>query len=218
VIRALLFDFDGLLVDSETPAYAAWQEAYREHGRELALESWAQAIGTIDGFDPVADLEESLGRTLDRTAVEAAVRTRELAAAQAQPLRPGVVEYLARARELDLHVAIVSSASHRWITEHLERLETADGWACIVAANHDVNRAKPLPVLYLEALETLGVGAAEAIAFEDSPNGVSAAKAAGIFCVAVPNSVTAQLDLSHADLRVESLEAVQLDELLTHVS
>jgi HAD superfamily hydrolase (TIGR01509 family) len=218
VIRALLFDFDGLLVDSETPAYAAWQEEYREHGRELALESWAQAIGTIDGFDPVAHLQESLGRTIDRAAVEAAVRTRELEVSHAQPFRPGVLDYLARARELDLHVAIVSSASNRWISEHLERLETADGWACIVTANGDVNRAKPLPVLYLEALETLGVGPDEAIAFEDSPNGVSAAKAAGIFCVAVPNSVTAQLDLSHADLLVESLEAVPLDELLARVS
>jgi HAD superfamily hydrolase (TIGR01509 family) len=218
VIRALLFDFDGLLVDSETPAYTAWQEEYREHGRELALESWAQAIGTIDGFDPVAHLQESLGRTLDRAAVEAAVRTRELEVSHAQPFRPGVLDYLARARELDLRVAIVSSASNRWIAEHLERLETADGWACIVAANGDVNRAKPLPVLYLEALETIGVGPDEAIAFEDSPNGVSAANAAGIFCVAVPNSVTAQLDLSHADLLVESLEAVPLDELLARVS
>lgn len=216
-MRALLFDFDGLLVDSETPAFTAWQEAYRELGTELELEMWSKAIGTIDGFDPLAHLEETIGE-FDRDDVNERRRARELALAHAEPLRPGVLDYLARAKALDIHVAIVSSGSTRWINEHLERLETADGWATIVAANGDVNRAKPLPLLYLEALDTLGVGPAEAIAFEDSPNGVRAAKAAGIFCVAVPNSVTERLDLSHADLVVPSLDELPLDDLLTRVS
>jgi len=218
VIRALLFDFDGLLVDSETAAFTAWQEAYREHGAELAVEAWSAAIGTIDGFDPLAHLEESLGRAVDRETVTTRRRERELALAHAEPFRPGVLDYLARAKELGIHVAIVSSASARWINEHLERLETTDGWATIVAANGDVNRAKPLPVLYVEALGALGVEPAQAIAFEDSPNGVTAARAAGIFCVAVPNSVTAQLDLSHADLQLDSLADVTLDELLARVA
>jgi HAD superfamily hydrolase (TIGR01509 family) len=218
VIEALLFDFDGLLVDSESVAFQTWQEAYREHGAELAVERWAAAIGTVEGFDPLAHLEESLGRTIDRASIEEAQRARELALVHEQPLRPGVLEYLAAARERDLHVAIVSSSSNAWIARHLERLETADGWACIVCANGDAARAKPRPTLYLEALETVGVAPEAAIAFEDSPNGVTAARAARIFCVAVPNSVTAQLDLSAADLVVESLEDVPLDELLRVVA
>jgi HAD superfamily hydrolase (TIGR01509 family) len=218
VIEALLFDFDGLLVDSETVAFQTWQEAYREQGAELLVERWAAAIGTIDGFDPLAHLEESLGRAIDREAVEEAQRARELALVHEQPLRPGVLEYLAEARARELHVAIVSSSSNAWIAGHLERLETADGWACIVCANGDAARAKPRPTLYLEALETVGVAPDAAIAFEDSPNGVVAARAARIFCVAVPNSVTAQLDLSAADLLVESLQDVPLGELLRVVA
>jgi beta-phosphoglucomutase-like phosphatase (HAD superfamily) len=112
----------------------------------------------------------------------------------------------------------VSSSTNAWVAGHLERLDTVDAWACIVCANGDAARAKPRPTLYLEALDTLGVAPEAAIAFEDSPNGVTAARAAGIFCVAVPNSVTAQLDLSAADLLVESLEAVPLGDLLRVVA
>jgi HAD superfamily hydrolase (TIGR01509 family) len=218
VIEALLFDFDGLLVDSESVAFQTWQEAYREHGAELAVERWAAAIGTLGGFDPLVHLEESIGRAVDRDAVERAQREREHALSAAQPFRPGIAEYLAEARARGLRVAIVSSSSNAWVTQHLERLETAEGWACIVCANGDEARAKPRPTLYLEALDTLDVAPADAIAFEDSPNGVAAARAAGIFCVAVPNSVTAQLDLSAADLLVESLEAIPLNELLRVVA
>jgi HAD superfamily hydrolase (TIGR01509 family) len=218
VIEALLFDFDGLLVDSESVAFQTWQEAYREHGAELAVERWAAAIGTIGGFDPLEHLEESLGRAIDREGVERAQREREHALAVVQPFRPGVVEYLAEARARGIRVAIVSSSSNAWIAGHLERLDTADGWACIVCANGDAARAKPRPTLYLEALDNVGVAPEAAIAFEDSPNGVAAARAAGIFCVAVPNSVTAQLDLSAADLLVESLEAISLRELLRIVA
>ena len=218
MIEALLFDFDGLLVDSESVAFQTWQEAYRKHGAELAVERWAAAIGTLGGFDPVAHLEESLGRTIDREAVERAQRDREHALVSVQPFRPGVVEYLADARARGLRVAIVSSSSNAWVAGHLERLETVDGWACILCANGDAARAKPRPTLYLEALEKVGVAPEAAIAFEDSPNGIAAARAAGIFCVAVPNSVTAQLDVSAADFLVESLEAIPLRELLRVVA
>jgi HAD superfamily hydrolase (TIGR01509 family) len=214
LIRALLFDFDGLLVDTETADHRAWQETYGEHGVELALERWAQAIGTLGGFDPLAHLEELVGAPVDREAVLAAKSRRSRALAHAEPFRPGVLDYLAEARARGLHVAIVSSASDWWIREHLERLETADGWACIVCANGDEARAKPLPDLYVEALETLGAGPHEAVAFEDSPNGIAAAKAAGIFTVAVPNATTAGLDVSAADMVVASLEEVPLPMLL----
>ncbi|MDX6504364.1 MAG: hypothetical protein QOE29_1489 [Gaiellaceae bacterium] len=214
MIEALLFDFDGLLVDTESADHQAWQETYREHGAELALERWAAAIGTVGGFDALAHLEELLATEVDRTAVEEAQRIRSLALSGGLPFLPGVLDYLAAARERDIHVAIVSSATSEWIQSHLERLETADGWACIICANGDAERAKPRPTLYLEALDLLGVAPHAAVAFEDSPNGIAAARAAGLFCVAVPNPVTAQLDLSAANLRVESLEQVPLVRLL----
>ena len=117
-------------------------------------------------------------------------------------------------QRLGLRKAIVSSASRDWIDRHLRRLERIHGWDAIVTADDDPLRAKPRPTLYLEALDVLEVAAEEAVAFEDSPNGVRAARAAGIFCVGVPNPVTAGLGLDAADLVVESLADLPLTELL----
>jgi HAD superfamily hydrolase (TIGR01509 family) len=217
MIRALLFDFDGLLVDTESPAYSAWADVYRQHGHELTLETWSAAIGTLEGFNPFEDLEGRLGYPLDRETVNATRRTAEDAAIELEELRDGVAEYLHEGERLGLARAIVSSSGHKWINRHLERLDLLEGWSCIVAANGDASRAKPRPTLYLEALERLGVSAEEAVAFEDSPNGITAAKAAGVYCVAVPNPTTASLDVTHADLVLRSLEEVPLAELLRRV-
>jgi HAD superfamily hydrolase (TIGR01509 family) len=212
-IHGLLFDFDGLIVDTETAAYASWQALYNEHGQELPLERWAVVIGTIGGFDPVEHLEELVG-PIERERVLERRRAHELSLVEAEQLRPGVAGYLAEARRLGLRRAIVSSASRAWIDSHLRRLEQLAGWDAIVTADHDVERAKPRPTLYLEALGLLGLDPGEAVAFEDSPNGVRAAVAARIRCVAVPNSVTAKLGLDEADLVLDSMASLPLVDLL----
>lgn len=212
-LRALLFDFDGLILDTETPSFGSWQELYREHEQELTLDRWAAAVGTIDGFDPVAHLEELAG-PIDRDTVLPRRLARDLELCDIEELRPGVLDYLELARRRGLATAIVSSSSRTWVDRHLARLERAEHFDDIVTADGDLARAKPLPVLYLEALERLGVAAGEAVAFEDSPNGVRTAKAAGIFCVAVPNSVTASLGLDEADLVVPSLAQLPFDDLV----
>jgi HAD superfamily hydrolase (TIGR01509 family) len=212
-VRALLFDFDGLILDTETPSFGSWRELYREHGQELTLERWSAAVGTIGGFDPVAHLEELAG-PIDRDAVLPRRQARDLELCDVEELRPGVLDYLEEARRRGLSTAIVSSSSRSWVDRHLARLERSEHFDDIVTADGDVSRAKPLPVLYLEALERLGVRSDEAVAFEDSPNGVRAAKAAGIFCVAVPNGVTASLGLDEADLVVASLADLPFDRLL----
>ncbi len=217
MIKALLFDFDGTLVDTESVDLRSWREVFEGHGVELPVDRFALRIGTLSGPDELDELNALLAQPCDRDAVTAARRARELELLALEPLRPGVEAYLEDARRLGLSVAIVSTSSERWIADGLLRLGVADGWACIVCANGDPGRAKPAPALYLDALATLGVEPHEAIAFEDSPNGVTAARAAGIFCVAVPNEVTARLDLSHADLRVDSLADVPLGELLARV-
>ncbi len=217
MIQALLFDFDGLLVDTESPSYEAWADVYRQYGHELTIERWSAAIGTLDGFDPFGDLEGLLGRSLDRESVNARRREVEFAASDLEELRDGVADYLEEAKRLGLARAIVSSSGQEWIRRHLERLDLLEGWSCIVAADGDAARAKPRPTLYLEALERLDVTADEAIAFEDSPNGITAAKAAGLYCIAVPNPITAALDVTHADLVLPSLEGVPLAELLRRV-
>jgi HAD superfamily hydrolase (TIGR01509 family) len=214
-IRGLLFDFDGLLVDTETPSRLAYEELYREHGHELPLERWATLVGTIGAeFDPDAHLEELVGRPLDRVRMTERRRAREDELCGLEDLRPGIEDYLAEAERRRLSTAIVSSSSRDWIARHLRRLERVNGWDAIVAADGDVARAKPQPALYLEALELLGLRADEAIAFEDSLNGIRAAKAAGIFVVAVPNPITETFALDEADLLTGSLEELPFEELL----
>jgi HAD superfamily hydrolase (TIGR01509 family) len=214
-IRGLLFDFDGLLVDTETAARAGWELLYREHGHELPLDRWATLVGTVDGpFDPMGHLEELVGTPLEREALDEQRYAHELTLIEAEELRPGIAECLADAERLGLKKAIVSSASRRWIDFNLGRLERLVGWDAIVTADLDAERSKPRPTLYLEALDLLGLAADEAIAFEDSPNGVRAAKAAGLFCVGIPNSITADLGLDEADLVVGSLAELPLPELL----
>jgi HAD superfamily hydrolase (TIGR01509 family) len=207
-VRAFLFDFDGLLLDTELASRAGWELLYREHGHELPTDLWATVVGTTHApFDPMAHLEELVGEPLEREALNERRYAHEIALIEAEELRPGIAEYLAAARRHGLRRAIVSSSPREWVDMHLERLEEAVGWDAICTADRDPARAKPSPTLYLEALEALDVTAGEAVAFEDSPNGVVAAKAAGIFCVAVPNEVTRDLGLEEAgaDLVLDSL-------------
>ena len=214
-IRGLLFDFDGLLVDTETPSRLVWEELYREHGHELPQDQWATLVGTIGApFDPFGHLEKLVGSPLDEQALTTRRRAREDELTALEELRPGVEEYFADAERLGLRTAVVSSSDDDWIERHLGRLGHLEGLDAVVAANGDTERAKPRPDLYLEALDRLELKPHEAIAFEDSPNGVTAAKAAGLICVAVPNPITATLALDDADLVLESLADVPLPELL----
>ena len=217
MIKALLFDFDGTLVDTESIDLRVWQEVFEAHGVSVPVDRFALRIGTLTGPDELDELDALLDAPCERDEVTATRRRRERELLELEPLRPGVRDYLDRARELGLGVAIVSSSSRAWIDGNLQRLGLLDGWAAVVSADGDTTRCKPSPALYLEALELLGVEAAEAIAIEDSPNGITAARAAGIFCAAFPNDVTTALDLSEADLVVDSLEAVPLGDLLARV-
>jgi HAD superfamily hydrolase (TIGR01509 family) len=218
-VRAFLFDFDGLLVDTETASRAGWEWLYRRHGQELPPELWAQLVGTIGHeWDPMTHLEKLAGEPLDREELNELRRAHELTLLEAEELRPGIAEYLVTAQRRGLKRAIVSSSSRRWVDMHLLRLERAVGWDAVLTADGDPARAKPNPTMYLEALDLLGVSSSEAVVFEDSPNGVRAAKAAGIFVVAVPNSVTRDYGLDEADLVVESLAQLPPDELLARLS
>ena len=213
-IRALLLDFDGTMLETEGPSYESWRELLAEHDYEFPLDAWIATVGTFNVVDPVAMLEEHLGRSLDGDGLRSRrmQRKRELIAEQA--LRPGVDRLVAAARARGLRTAIVTSASRAWVDEHLGRVGLHGGWDCIVGADGDVARAKPEPIVYLEALDRLGLRADEAVAVEDSPNGIRAAKRAGLTCIAFPNPITRRLDLSEADAVVEDLDTVTLDDLL----
>jgi HAD superfamily hydrolase (TIGR01509 family) len=210
-VRAVLFDFDGTLWDSESAVFEVFRELYRDFGHELPLESWASAIGTLGGFDPYRQLAELVAGTLDLAAVEGRTEARIGDATEAVPLRPGVEAFLAEIDDAGLLRGIVSSDTSEWIRTHLRRLGQADGWAAVSCADGVKERAKPRPDLYLDALRILDISSAEAVAFEDSPNGISAAKAAGIACICVPNALTGALDVSHADAQFPTFEGLHLD-------
>lgn len=213
-IKALLFDFDGVVIDTEVAAFQAWKEVYSEFGQELTLDDWASCLGTVGGFSPLARLTELLpGVDLER--VDERRWKRKLELLKSETLRPGLAAYLTDALEMGLRVAIVSSDTDEWITTNLTRIERLDGWALIKCANGDAKRAKPLPCLYEEALEELAISSSEAIAFEDSPNGIRAAKTAGLFCCVIPNPVTESLDLSGGDLQLSSFEDVPLEDIIS---
>ena len=212
-IQALIFDFDGLIVDTETPDFQSWQETYQAYGASISFAEWARWIGTMGTFDPYDYLEEQLGHPVDRAAVRARRRARfdELMAGKA-PL-PGVVEYLQEATRLRLKLGIASSSPRDWIARNLGPLGL-EPYFEIIRCGDDVEQTKPDPAVYLAALDALGVEASQAIALEDSPNGVLAAKRAGLYCVAVPNALTRQLSLDHADLQLDSLADLPLEQLL----
>jgi HAD superfamily hydrolase (TIGR01509 family) len=216
-IKALIFDFDGLILETETPIFQSWQELYHAHGCEIPMEAWAKIIGASEyEFDPFDELERQLGRPVDREAEAPGRSQREMELILSQAVRPGVQDYLSAAQSKGLPCAIASSSPCDWVEGHLKRLELLDNFVAI-KTREDVAHTKPAPDLFLAALASLQVEATEAIVFEDSPNGILAAKRAGLFCVTVPNGLTAGLPLDLADMRLNSLADLPLDELLKAV-
>lgn len=217
MIKALVFDFDGLILETEGPIYQSWQELYRRYQCEMALEDWQKNIGTaMEGFDPVAHLQKQARCTLDPEHDLRWRAQREMELIEGQPPRPGIVAVLKRAKALGLKIGLASSSTCEWVVKHLDRLGLL-GFFDILTAQDDVKRTKPAPDLYLTAVDWLGIAPGEALAFEDSLHGLIAAKKAGLFCVVVPTELTANLALDAADLRLNSLADMTLDEILARL-
>ncbi|WP_027483852.1 HAD family hydrolase [Deinococcus pimensis] len=186
-IRALIFDFDGTLLDTESHEFRRWQDLYARHGRELDLSAWRQGVGTWGAFDPWAGLELAQDA---REEARAALHEEIMASIRADDLRPGVRVLLGEARAAGLRLAIASSSDRSWIEPWLEQHGLA-GTFEVLATRDQVTRVKPDPELYALALEKLGLRASEAVAVEDSFHGATAAHRAGLRVVVVPNDVTA---------------------------
>lgn len=215
MIRALIFDFDGTIIDSETPVYEGWQQTYAEFGHELPLSRYVEIIGTAaHTFDPHGHLEGLIGRTLDRDQLTAERQAKHRAVIYSNDTLPGVRTWIEQAAARFMPLAIASSSQEWWIESNLARLKLRDRFQ-IVRTREMVAAAKPAPDLFLAALHGLGIQAHEAIVIEDSAHGVTAAKAAGVFTVAVPNPVTAGLDFSRADLVARSLADLSLADVLS---
>lgn len=214
MIQAIVFDFDGLIIDTEVPIFTAWQQTYAAYGMEMPFAEWEVNIGISGVFDAVGRLEELTGLTLDRESVQADTRARSMAMVVQQPLLPGVREAIDDAMSLGLKLGVASSSTKEWVEGHLERLGLRPHFGSVRSRDH-VGAKKPDPAVYIAALQQLGVPANQAVALEDSAHGLHAAKAAGMQCIAVPSTHTRHMDFTGADLVVDSLAEHSLQTLLS---
>jgi HAD superfamily hydrolase (TIGR01509 family) len=220
MIKALIFDFDGLVLDTETPEYLAWKNIYQEFGFDLPISEWGSIIGGYgaSNFDPAEHLSLLCQGRLDSVSLRSRHRLESHAAIACESLLPGVVDYIHEAKRLGLKLAIASSSEHAWVDTHAQRLGIFDHFDMVICRDDvGMGRTKPNPDLFLLALDQLQVQKNEAIIFEDSPNGVTAANRAGIFVVAVPNPVTSLLVIEGANLILRSLSELALVELIHQV-
>jgi HAD superfamily hydrolase (TIGR01509 family) len=215
-LGALVFDFDGLILDTETCTYETTADIFAEHGETLDLAWWHSIIGTADHPHWSEILADRLGRPVDRAALVARREARRVQVLDGLSPCAGVAELLDAAAAEGIRVAIASSSGLDWVGGHLDRLGLGSRFAAVVTRD-DLGgasvRTKPAPDLFLLAAERLSVEPRRCVAFEDSPNGVAAARAAAMAVVAVPGPMTAGLDLSAADLVVRSLADIDLATL-----
>jgi HAD superfamily hydrolase (TIGR01509 family) len=215
-VEAIIFDFDGVIIDTETPDYEVWQVFYQSHGLDLSVDLWLNRTGvdvTSMGFDPVLHFHALTGNELAQAIVQAQHQT-YLDRCAAQPLLAGVAETLQAARQRGLKLAIASNSDHAWVDRWLNQHDLLSYFDC-VRCRDDVQAGKPAPDLYLSAAACLDVPVDRCIAIEDSPTGMKAALAAGIRCVAIPNQMTARLNHPEVALTLSSLAELDLQKLLT---
>lgn len=202
---AVLFDFDGVLVDTEWAIYQAWRRTFEAHDHDLPLEVYTRCIGSdFATWSPKTHLEDLTGLAFDWHDLDALRQEEIMAELNGAGPMHGVNELLARVTACGLPAAVVSSSSHHWVDGWLEKLGLHGHFATIVCRG-DAPRIKPAPDLYLEAAKRLSIAPRECLVIEDSLNGVHAAKAAGMRVWAVPNRVTEGLDFSPADRVFQSL-------------
>ncbi len=216
-IKGLIFDFDGIILDTETPDLITWQTIYREYGGVFNYEKYARCIGmAYENYEPAMDLIKQVP-SLNKEAIQQKWITLEKQLLEKQSIAPGILDYLQTARSLKLKTAIASSSENSWVTGHLKDRELFQYFDFIHTVD-ETHLPKPDPALYLLCLKSMQLQPKEAIAFEDSPNGISSAKSAGIFCIAVPNHATRSLNLNQADLILDSLEQISLPNLLKQIN
>lgn len=206
MIKGIIFDFDGLIVDTESVWYESYQEFMQEkYGAEIELHLYSQCIGTTNEF--LNQYFQSLvtDETLNCSEIHELTLLKFKEKMKQPALRAGVIDYIQEAKKSNLAIGLASSSSKTWVTEYLKTLQIYD-YFDVINTRDDVKVVKPDPELYVKTLQELNLKPTEAIAFEDSLNGLKAAKEAGLYCVIVPNPVTHQMDFEDRhDYRISSM-------------
>jgi HAD superfamily hydrolase (TIGR01509 family) len=201
MIRAIVFDFDGLIFDTETPMVDAYAEIHRKRNLPFDRARFTRSIGTVgQDFDPW----KAFGPAAPRSELEAERLRINQELLERQKVLPGVVDLMNEARQHGLPLAVASNSSREHVDGYLQYLDLHERIE-FISCRTDDTPPKPAPDLYLAVLEKLGVHSEDALALEDSATGIAAARAAGLWCVAVPNASTREQDFTAAHLRLESL-------------
>jgi len=196
-LQGILFDFDGLILDTETTIFQAWAEKFKEYGQELLLKEWAEILGkSIDHLGPIEGFINGFSDESKRNEILQEVKQREMELIHQKKPLPGVEDLINKAKDHELKLGIVSSSDQEWVHSHLIRLGLMDYFDHTTCAD-EVEIAKPDPSLYNLGLEKAELEPENVLVLEDSPNGVLAAKRAGLFCIAVPNQLTGQLQFNN---------------------
>jgi HAD superfamily hydrolase (TIGR01509 family) len=193
-IDAIIFDFDGIIIDTETPDFETWRDVFRAHDLDIGTDLWLQRVGaTIDQpfFDPAAHFQKISGQTLSRD-ILTAQRAAYFERCGTQPVLPGVLELLNYAQANGIKIGIASNSERPWVVDFGTRAGVYHRFECISTRDEVIN-GKPAPDLYLKTAAGLGVRPERCLAIEDSPTGMRAAIAAGIPVVAVLTPLTALL-------------------------
>jgi HAD superfamily hydrolase (TIGR01509 family) len=215
--KGFIFDFDGLILDTEMPRFIAWQEVFQSYGCPFSVRDYWEVIGTGPGTnDPIQSLIDFTHGKLTRSEFSWTVDNRAKELMEKADLQPGVEDFIKIAAREDIPLTIASSSKREWVIDHLEKFDLVSYFKSILTAE-DAIHVKPDPELYLLAINKLGLPADSVLAFEDSPNGIKSAKAAGLRCLAVPNLITREMDLSQADQVVESFSLISPGDSFTFV-
>lgn len=213
MIKAIIFDFDGTIIDTETLWYKVYKEVLdKEYNIDLPLSVFAKVIGTTDEV-LYSYIESETKAIVNREELENMVHDRFQGLKHTLSLRDGVLELIRESSEKGLKVAIASSSKRKWIVDFLDLFQIGEYFS-IIKSKEDVVKVKPDPALYIKAVEELGVEPEEALAIEDSVNGSIAAIEAGLTAVVVPNEVTSFLDFNKRALVYQSFSDINLDNLL----
>jgi len=208
-----VFDFDGVIIDTEKARYEAMQEIFATYGQKLPLHIWIESVGrAVYAIDPFDYLESITGEKLDREMLKSTHKKIEMEMADALPLLPGVVERLEEVRSNGGLLAVASSSSSAWVRGHLQKRDLIGYFNAVVCRDNTL-RHKPHPEPYSTALKLLNCLPENSFAIEDSPLGIASAKAAGLKCIAVGCSLTRDMDLSDAHYVFNTLKEVSFSEL-----
>ncbi|WP_404431880.1 HAD family hydrolase [Sutcliffiella horikoshii] len=212
--KAVIFDFDGLILDTETLHVEIFQEMFNDHKIEFPYSEWIQNIGTKNKLSIFDLLDRELKtEKVDREIWKHQNQQKFNERVSVLQARPGIIEYLEAAKKSGLRIGLASSSTYKWVTTHLKTLNLIDYFETIRTSD-DVEFVKPHPALYKMAVEDLGVSPSECLAFEDSANGATAALEAGLTCVIVPNSTTLHLEFPKVNHRLNSMNDLPFSKLL----